>query len=96
MPASPYFDWLTHLDRPAVNPLEILYVSAFKPHELTQQFDVSGKPMSQCAPWWDQRTPIYRLLEVLGTANHMAGTYVGGRVPGRINLNTVIDRKSVV
>ncbi len=93
-PRAPIFDWLVHLDRPAINPLEILHVSGYRPHELTQQFVIGPNPTDtfrHYAPWVDQRTPIYRLLEVLGTADHMAGTYVGGRVPGRINLNTIMD-----
>jgi hypothetical protein len=48
-------DWLVHLDRAPISVAEILHVSAFKPHELTQQFQtiVSGQPRhyGHMAPW---------------------------------------------
>jgi hypothetical protein len=85
------FTWLTHLDRPLVNQLELLHVSGYKPHELTQQFITTAGPFKHYAPWTDTNALIYRALEVLGTPNHMAGTFSGGRWPGNINLNTVTE-----
>ena len=101
------FDWLVHLDRPPVNALELLNVSGFKPHELTQQFvyptTVGAPPLKfqHYAPWNPfapgqtsatiQSALIYRALDLLSTANHMPGTSIGSRQPGGINVNTVTE-----
>jgi hypothetical protein len=81
----PPFDWLVHLDRPLVSPVELLHVSAYKPHELMQQFvtgDLPNQRFTHRVPWLDedlagtnppQSHRLYRALEFLGTRNQTAG-----------------------
>jgi hypothetical protein len=81
----PPFDWLVHLDRELISPMELLHVSAFKPHELTQQFrtgDLANQRFNHRAPWLDEdlvgsSTPqshrLYRALEFLGTHCRLLG-----------------------
>jgi hypothetical protein len=81
----PPFDWLLHLDRQLVSPGELLHVSAFKPHELTQQFrtgDADRQKFTHRAPWLDedlagssvpQSHRLYRALEFLGTRSRILG-----------------------
>jgi hypothetical protein len=90
------FHWLVHLDRQTISPMELLHVSGFAPHLLTQQF-MAGSPIyplpfgySHRAPWFDQTARIYRFFEYLENASRAAG--VGGRVPGKININTFFDQ----
>jgi hypothetical protein len=45
------FDWLVHLDRPLTSVAEVVNVSAFKPHELTQQFKDASGLFGHLAPW---------------------------------------------
>jgi hypothetical protein len=75
---APTFDWLVHLDRNLVSPMELLQVSLYKPHELTQQFvttngkfqhlqvqENAGNPpaLVSVIPWFEQNFRLYRALE---------------------------------
>jgi hypothetical protein len=99
------YDWLVHMDRQLVSPIELLQVSGFKPHELTQQFmladpqtgknDPQGKPLQKFqhrAPWTDPSARIYRLFEFLTARAPLQWEPAGGRITGKINLNTVWDK----
>jgi hypothetical protein len=110
LPAGQPFHWLTHLDRQLISPMELLQVSAYKPHELTQQF-VTGTPLvgfqynQHRAYWFDEELAaaginnsshlLYRLFEFLGTGNRAAGMTPGGRIPGKVNINTIYDQQEV-
>ncbi len=102
--ATAPFDWLVHLDRPPVNPVELLHVSGYRPHELTQQFVTSNGKFQHYAPWnpfaqsfgtptrtmADPNALIHRALDQMST-RYMAGVYTGGRTPGNINPNTITE-----
>jgi hypothetical protein len=97
----PSFDWLVHLDRNLVSPMELLHVSGYRPHELTQQFTgkmptfIPGTPPTPAvwtghqAPWYDNGTRLYRFLEFVQTPARQAGA--GARIPGKLNINTIWD-----
>jgi hypothetical protein len=100
-PEGGRYDWLVHLDRPPIGPPEVLHVAACPPYQLTHRFispDRTGtvRKFNHRAPWLEQETRLYRLLEFLEA--HAAGEAVVEvspfRVPGRINLNTVWDEET--
>jgi hypothetical protein len=86
----PAFDWLIHLDRPLVSPVELFQVSAWPPHLLLQEFlnprrrnlRNPNDPYSHRAPWLDEDLPpsaahshrLYRALEFFCTHNPSLGT----------------------
>src|SRR5262249_6982593 len=83
------YEWLTHLDRPLVNAIELFHVSAYKPHELTQLFMYSTTTKhAQVAPWLVENSFLFRALEFMNTGERAQGVAHGGRIPGRVNINT--------
>jgi hypothetical protein len=96
LPREDTFQWLVHLDRAPVSPVELLYVSACKPHQLTHLFRNSVpdayQPFRHTPYWgWDDASPLYRLFAFLDTGYRAAGTTPGGRIPGRVNINSIWD-----
>jgi hypothetical protein len=88
------FDWLTHVDRQIVNPMELLHVSACPPPLVTQLFQFPA-PFSHLAPWLNQNTRLYRFLEYVKTNSRAVGMdfseATGGRLPGKVNINMIFD-----
>jgi hypothetical protein len=94
---APY-EWYVHFDRPLVNQLELLHVRGGKPHEVTQHYIVNGasgldKTAGQAAwlpsPTFPAQNGLYRALDLLRVQSRTYGTPLGGKVHGRINLNTI-------
>jgi hypothetical protein len=103
VPQSGHYDWMVHLDRQPISPPELLHVSGYQPHQLTQQF-VTGsnadptKTFQHYVPWFDQRTRLYRLFEFFDCTEWNATfspldfiPLITGRVPGKVNINTIWD-----
>jgi hypothetical protein len=93
-------NWLVHMDRQVISPYELLNVSGYRQHMLTQKFITNGTPYSHRVPWFDedlqggmipQSHRLYRLFAYIETSDQAAGISLRGRRPGLINLNTVWD-----
>lgn len=61
------FDWLVHMDRPLVSPIELMQVSAFPQHHLMQKFNIGGSKFLHRSFWDNQNTLAYRFLEMADT-----------------------------
>lgn len=93
------FDWFAHLDRPLVNQTELLHVTTGKAHDVTTNFVVNTTKntgavfhhafVANTAEY--QR--VYRALDLLTVQPFGHQMALGGRVPGRININTIQDQR---
>lgn len=97
--------WLAHLDRKVISRAEILLASAVRQHELLHRFinSSSGEADGHLAPWFDQGVSmptrshrLWRLFEFLTPEDRAAGINEHGRVPGKININTIWDQETFV
>lgn len=95
------YDWLAHLDRPLINQTELLHISAGRPHELTlyflhpqaggriDKFFGSVQNRLNSSQW----VQVLRSMDLLRIQPYMSGVAVGGRISGRININTLQDKR---
>jgi hypothetical protein len=118
LPQSGHYDWLVHLDRQVISPIELLHVTGYQPYQLTQQFmqgsdtvaanmfqhyapwlDVPPGPIANVStPWWYNNSlpagsthRLYRLFEFLECGDRAFGANGLGRIPGKVNINTIYD-----
>jgi hypothetical protein len=100
--AQGYYDWLVHLDRQLISPMELLQVSGYRPHELTQYFIKPTGKYKHLVPWFDQpglpgsptggqSCRLWRAFDFLECHDRYTGVSVGGRIPGKVNVNTLYD-----
>jgi hypothetical protein len=98
------FDWLLHYNRPLVSPMELFHVSGYRPADLTQKFITSPGPIPAAADkfnhlprWLDPNTRLYRFFEFVDTGHRAGlgttGVSFSGRIPGKININTIWDKE---
>jgi len=91
------FDWLTHMDRQLVSPMELMHVSMFKPHELTQQFMTTATNTFQQRLSLAVANPASRLFrgfEFLTVRPRGVSMSTNSRIPGRININNIWDKET--
>jgi hypothetical protein len=91
--STPY-DWFVHMDRPLVNQLELLHITTGRQHDVTYNFVTAGGTKNtglQGVILGGTYPTIYRAMDLLSVHPHSHQTALGGRVAGRININTIQD-----
>src|SRR5262249_29026202 len=88
------YDWLVHLDRALISPMELLHVSGYQPYQLTHYFinpskNILSPRFQHRVDWYNQALRLYRVFEWLETNSRAAGVGIHGRLPGRMNINTM-------
>ena len=104
------FTPISHLDRQLVNPIELLEVAGCKPAEVTRRFinenDTTNMTSSifktqnnntyygHKIPWMDDQNRLLRFLELASPQIRFAGTSIGGKEFGKVNINGVWDKET--
>jgi hypothetical protein len=89
LPFSGHYEWLVHLDREVISPMELLHVSGYQPYQLTQRFilrddaaNLPGLKFQHYVPWFDQDLAganppqshrLYRIFELIHTNDRASG-----------------------
>ncbi len=94
------FSWPNHLDRQVISPMELMTVCAYKPHQFTHNFIAAGAAVGSApnaqqhlANWTSNSTLLYRLFQVVEAGPRANGAVLNGRIPGKVNINTVWDKE---
>jgi hypothetical protein len=94
------YNWLVHLDRQLINPMELLNVSGYHPHELTTRFMTPNAgggavvPYNHRVNWYNESNRLFRIFEFLTTRDRAAGvSALGGRQPGKVNINSIWNKE---
>ncbi len=89
------FTAMPHLDRSVNGVAELRNVSTFGSHMVMPLFYVPTTPgsvrMMYQADWLSQITGLSRAFDLLSTRGRFHGQGFGGRTPGKVNINTLID-----
>lgn len=104
------FTPISHLDRHLVNPIELLEVAGCKPAEVTRRFINENDTNNMTAsvfktqnnntfyghkiPWIDDQNRLLRFLELASPQIRFAGTSIGGKEFGKVNINGVWDKET--
>jgi hypothetical protein len=94
------FDWMIHLDRSLINEIELFQVRDTPPHLVTDRFlyELAGAMPGVTyeagyGKWRFTNDGLARALEYLTVKPHMTGVPHGGRVPGKVGVNALIDKR---
>lgn len=94
------FDVLYHPNRVPISLGDLLHVSGFKQHQLTQRFMTGTMAAPNLfrhrAHWTDEQTRLARLFDHLTLAPYNAGVAPNGRIPGKVNINTIWDPQATL